>query len=165
MKGILGRTRIFFCIIICMIYGKVAQSQGRWDIKYSSIDSINSSFIGIEIRIDFKSFKADTLKESPNWMERKLLSNEDTVVLTLDGESRIYKENWKLYPDHGILREQSLISIDKQEKIQIKEVFLVAIADSAFVIEVISYDSMGEKKKQKGIVYKCNIKGILTRGD
>jgi hypothetical protein len=165
MRGILSRKREFVYIIAIMININNVLAQGVWNIYYLPVDSLKGSFIGKEIRLDFKSFSADTLRGNPDWMERKLLSNEDTVTLILDGECRSYKENWKLYPDHGVLREQSLVSIDKKEVEQIKEIFLESVNESSIIIEVAVYDLKGHKRKQKGIVCKCDIKGILIKVD
>ena len=49
-------------------------SQGAWDMKYVSIDSVNSSFIDKEVRLDFKASKNDIVNGKVSVFDiRKLL--------------------------------------------------------------------------------------------
>jgi hypothetical protein len=165
MKRILFRKTAVIVIFAILIFNVKVLAQGSWNIKYLPIDSLNGSYVGKEIRIDFKSFSTDTLNESPEWMERKLLSKEDTIKLIANGMCKSYKESWKLYPDHGVLSDQSLVCLDKHEWVQIREIYLVSISDNSIAIDFLAYDSKGLKKKQKSVLCKCDIKGILIKLD
>src|SRR5687768_1541104 len=89
------------CIIVSFVINiKSAFSQGSWDIDYLPIDSINNSFIGKEIRLDFKSNRVDTLDKAIDvFLIRRLLLNKDTISLTIDGKRYKVKENWIFYVD------------------------------------------------------------------
>ena len=136
-------------------------SQGGWFIKYLPTDSLNHTYLGKEIRIDFKSSKDDTLRGEIN--ERKLLSKSDTINLEIDGQILKFSEHWRLYIDYGILKDQFLESIEncERKKIVLKEMFLISINDSSLIVEVVEYDSLNQNKKQKIVVDRSIIKGLL----
>ena len=151
-------------------------AQGAWNMKYVAIDSVNSSFINKEIRLDFKSSKDDTINGKVSVFDiRKLLSKQDTVNLDIKG--RLYKfiENWKTYVDHGILKEQILVSANQKqendEKLMIKEMFVVSIDDSTLTLKISIYPASSCKKKKEDkkseevdiIISKSILKGVLLR--
>jgi hypothetical protein len=172
MKNLMSYKSFFKNGIICIIAvtsGAGAFSQGAWNIKYMSLDSLNTSFIDKEIRIDFKRSNADSLNGEVNVLDiRRLLSVRDTVDLKINDKSQRFVEQWKFYVDHGDLSEQFLETANKSEKerIQIKEMFLKSINDSSLILEVVMYGSFGEnkeqRKKQRLIVNKSVIKGLLV---
>ena len=151
---------IIFIIVMLSCCTKVF-SQGGWFIKYLPTDSLNHTYLGKEIRIDFKSSKDDTLRGEIN--ERKLLSKSDTINLEIDGQILKFSEHWRLYIDYGILKDQFLESIEncERKKIVLKEMFLISINDSSLVVEVVVGDPLNQNKKQKIVVDRSIIKGLL----
>ncbi len=85
-------------------------SQGAWNLKYFPTDSLDNSFIGKEIRIDLKSSSTDTLLYSKidAFDIRWLLYRKDTVSIMIEDYPIDFIEEWRIYPDHGVLREQFL---------------------------------------------------------
>lgn len=157
------------CIIVMMVCNIRAFSQGSCDVKYISLDSLNTSFIGKQIRIDFKSSEFDTLQGEVNVLDiRKMLSSRDTVNLEIGNKSIRFTEKWKVYVDHLALSEQCLESVGKHEKqkIRIKEMFLESLNDSSVVLRILFSDSPNQNKKQnkkeKMVIKKSAIKGILV---
>lgn len=144
-------------------------SQGAWNIKYVSIDSLDSASIGKELRIDFKSFISDTLKAPvKNGFEvRKLLgAKRDTITLDLDGQFMQFVENWKLYVDQGSISDQILEEVENtaKQKVFIREMYLVSMDERTLTLEVIVHKSLGEKKEQNKktiIINKSIVKGVL----
>ena len=162
----------FLIVIICISLSFLVNirnsfSQGSWDIDYFVIDSLNNSFIGKVIRLDFKSNDADTLDSVVDaFLVRKLLSNKDTITLKIEGKYYSVKENWKVYVDHGSLQDQTLESVDKSVKhrIVIKDMVLVSVDDSAIVINAIIHSSETGKRTNKGRRPKeCQIRVDKTR--
>ena len=151
---------IIFIIVMLSCCTKVF-SQGGWFIKYLPTDSLNHTYLGKEIRIDFKSSKDDTLRGEIN--ERKLLSKSDTINLEIDGQILKFSEHWRLYIDYGILKDQFLESIEncERKKIVLKEMFLISINDSSLIVEVVVGDPLNQNKKQKIVVDRSIIKGLL----
>ena len=105
------------CSIVILICSISAYSQGAWDINYISLGALNTSFIGKEIRIDFKASNVDTVNGEVKALAiRKLLSTKDTVSLSINNKSVRFIEHWKFYVDHGALADQYLESLTKEVK-------------------------------------------------
>jgi hypothetical protein len=151
-------------------------SQGAWDLKYISIDSLNSSFINKEVRLDFKTSKDKPINGKVSVFDiRKLLSKQDTVNLDIKG--RLYKfiENWKTYVDHGVLTEQTLVSVNQEQendkKLVIREMFVVSIDNSTLTLKISIYPASSCKKTKEDkkseeleiVISKSILKGVLLR--
>ncbi|QTY26815.1 hypothetical protein [Flavobacterium sp. CS20] len=152
-------------ILFLMISATSVFSQGAWDIKYIPLDSLSPELIGKEVRIDFKTSVTDTLQGEVKALDiRKLLSKKDTVSLVLGGELVKFKESWKLYVDHGALREQTLERVETtgDERIYISEMYLGSIDEVTLTLEVVVCKPSG-KSKESVIVNKSNVKGFLLR--
>ncbi len=106
------RSKIIFLVAISNLLSSNIEAQGSWNIRYHPIDSVNESFIGKEIRIDFKAQASDQIGDRKINI-RRMLGRRDTVSLTIDRVHRRFLENWKIYVDHGSLVEQTLNSVDK----------------------------------------------------
>ncbi len=146
-------------------YSPGSYSQGAWNLKYTPIDQLGKELVGSEVRIDFKSSINDTLSGVVSPISiRKLLSNNDTVHLTFDHGREIFIENWKLYPDHGVLNEQELVNLNGSV---IREQILESISKNVLTIRVkifrknrneYEFDSEEEinieRNIVKGIIYK-----------
>lgn len=152
-------------VLFLMISATSVFSQGAWDLKYIPLDSLSPELIGKEVRIDFKTSVTDTLQGEVKALDiRKLLSKKDTVSLVLGGELVKFKESWKLYVDHGALREQTLerVGTTGDERIYISEMYLVSIDEETLTLEVVVCKPSG-KSKEAIIVNKADIKGFLLR--
>lgn len=106
-------------------------------MKYLTLDSLNESFIGKELRIDFKS-KGTRKTKHPERNIRKIFSKCDTVTLDLSDRSLRFAENWKIHVDHGALFDQTLQSVDEidNEKLVIREMFVRAINTSSITLDI-----------------------------
>src|SRR5688572_10501900 len=115
-------------------------AQGGWDLNYIPINSLNSNHIGQEIRIDFKTSDLDTLTGTINI--RSLLFYTDTTLLFVNYDPVPFQEVWRIYVDHGILREQILegVPIRKKKNITIREMFLNSISDSVITVTACTYE-------------------------
>lgn len=155
----------FLLILFLTISEGYAFAQGSWDIIYTPIDSLSPALIGKEVRIDFKGTDSDTLKGEVKALEiRSLLSKEDTVTLFLEGESVKFKENWNLYVDQGELRSQTLerVGTAADEKIYIKEMYLVAADQKNLTLEVIISNPSG-RTRASIVIRKSDVKGVLQQ--
>lgn len=115
-------------------------AQGSWDLKYFPLDSLNDSFIGKELRIDFKSgITAESEFFDSN--VRTIFLRRDTVALRLFDQVIRFVENWKIYADHGALSDQTLRSVggSEHEQIIIKEIFARAIDGYLLTVDVYIY--------------------------
>lgn len=159
------RKRIVFiiAILVCSIS---VYSQGTWDINYISIGALNTSFIGKEIRIDFKASNVDTVSgEVKTLAIRRLLSKKDTVSLIVNNKSVEFIEHWKLHVDHGVLTDQYLESITKEvkKKISIKGMFLESINDDSLILQaIVCMPNSKREVKERIVISKSVIKGILV---
>ena len=142
-----------------------ALGQGAWNLKYLPVDSLNDSFNGKELRIDFKSKTAHKSKH-PEKNIRKIFSKNDTVTLNLSNEAIQFVENWKVYVDHGVLSDQTLQSVggSNNEKLVIGEMFVRAITKSSISVEVYTY-RLGSKDRlsvQEIKIDRSLIAGVLV---
>lgn len=156
------KKTVFTLIMIVCSLG--AFSQGGWNMKYIPISSIDTTYLGKEIRIDFKANELDTINGEVKILEiRRLLSNRDSVQLSVNGKEINFIEIWRLYVDQGILREQSLESINNN-RIQIKEIVLKSINDLTLTFEISIYDNKCNPSvmKENIIIKKSKIKGFLV---
>lgn len=155
---------VLIMILTFTCISSAAFPQGAWDIEYGEIQSLDRTWVGKEIRVDFKSAILDTFSE--NSYIRNLLQKRDTASIELDGEWRLFSEDWRIYPDHGILREQQLAEIGTKN--YIKKMTLISLSDTVITIEVdfhSVYRSLFAEKelvsKQTLIIERDKIKGIL----
>lgn len=152
------------CFIVVL---SVAQAfgQGSWDMLYLPLDSINSSLLGKEVRVDFKQSELDNYSKRTH--VRRLLSKRDTVSIQISEKNYLFVEQWKFYVDHGVLKEQTLGCVDEkwQADIYIKEVYLKGITDQFFNLEVKLYskESSSPKSLEKITIPKSQVKGVLIR--
>ncbi len=154
------------CSIVILICAISAYSQGSWDINYISLGALNTSFIGKEIRIDFKSSNVDTVNgEVKSLAVRKLLSKKDTVSLVINNKSVELIEHWRLYVDHGVLADQYLESVTQQVKkrIYIKGMFLESINDDSLILQAtVCMPNSKSEVKERIVISKSVIKGLLV---
>ena len=151
---------IYFILILGSYH---SYGQGAWTIEYLPLDSINKSFIGKEIRIDFRKNTADTIKGKISPLSiRKLLSTVDTINLTLiNNEPAVFAERWKLYPDQGALKDQYLQRTDARDgDAWIKEMYLRGITRNFLSVEVYLYSDKSQGK-QEILIPKSLVKGML----
>ncbi|MBA3986166.1 MAG: hypothetical protein H0X63_06270 [Flavobacteriales bacterium] len=162
-KSIINFFQKIILFIFLMMSITSAFSQGFWNIEYIPIDSLNLSLIGKEVRLDFKTSITDTIQGKVSGI-RYLLLKKDTVSIVLGGKFLIFRENWKVYIDHGLLQEQTLESIENNgdERIILREMYLVSIDEATLTLEVIVYNSYG-KNKESIIITKSDVKGVLLR--
>lgn len=154
------------CSIVILICSISAYSQGAWDINYISLGALNTSFIGKEIRIDFKASNVDTVKGEVKALAiRKLLSTKDTVSLSINNKSVEFIEHWKFYVDQGVLADQYLESVTKEvkERICIKGMFLESINDDSLVLQaMVCLPNSKSEVKERIVISKSVIKGLLV---
>ena len=170
-------VKMTFVFIILFINTSLF-SQGAWDMKYVSIDSVNSSFIDKEVRLDFKASKNDIVNGKVSVFDiRKLLLKKDTVDLEIKGRFYKFIENWKIYVDHGVLKEQTLVSVNQEQeqenerKFVITEMFIVSIDNDTLTLKITIYLASSCEKTVKYkkseeldiVLNKSILKGILLR--
>ena len=163
----INSLKIIFVFIFFLGAFSNGNCQGEWNLKYIPIDSLQYDLIGQEIRIDFKSNNLDTINGYIDaFTIRKLLSRNDTINLTINGTENTFIENWKIYFDCGVLSSQTLV--DPQNRLSIKEIYLINFTDSTITVRVNFYKYKNYHSKK--IVYymskiivinKSIIKGIL----
>ncbi len=142
-----------------------AVGQGAWNLKYLPLDSLNGSFIGRELRIDFKS-KATRKAKYPERNIRKIFSKRDTVTLNLSDQAIQFVENWKIYVDHAVLSDQTLqsLGVSDGEQLVIREMFVRAVSKSSITVEVYTYRPGSNERLsvQQINVDKSLIAGVLV---
>lgn len=149
---------IAFIMLFNLVY-----SQGGWDLKYIPISLVDKSFIGKEIRIDFKDSINDEIHEQKisKFKIRNLLSHESTIDLFILEESLEFKESWNLYVDQGFLNEQFLInSLNPSHKIH--QIYIENLDEDSFYLRA-NYNINGTEKIISLNIKKKLIKGILTK--
>uniref|UniRef100_UPI004049CA71 hypothetical protein n=1 Tax=Flavobacterium sp. TaxID=239 RepID=UPI004049CA71 len=141
-------------------------AQGVWNIKYISIDSLNTKLVGKEVRLDFKTSEYDTLNK--DFDIRYVLSKNDTVTLEVDGQNIELIEDWKFYVDHGVLKDQTLQIKTKHQVI--REQFIESINDATIVVKMNFYKPANCKTQKMTLsesklvtIDKKLIKGVLFR--
>lgn len=161
----------FFLTAFFVGFVTLSFAQGGWDLAYIPTDSIDKNLAGKEVRFDFKSSSSDTISGTVSTLKiRGLLSKKDTVNLKIDGEVKVYIEEWKYYVDHGILSDQNLKGID--DTYYIKELFVESISDSTIKVKANFYNNEKCKSQKKVLsdskiieIDKEMIKGVLYRRD
>src|SRR5262245_34731946 len=124
----------------CAIFSHaISHAQGAWNINYLPVKSIDSTFIGKEVRLDFRRNSSDTLTGPIKPFEaRKLLSTSDTVKLEIGKDSMRFVETWKIYVDHGVVSEQFLQCIEEgQSEVWIKELYLKSVTRLFFTFDAV----------------------------
>jgi hypothetical protein len=162
-------------ILMALISNMSGLSQGVWDMNYVPVNLLNESYLGKEVRLDFKSTKKDRVRNNKVISIRKLLSTRDTFTLNFESQVLQFKENWIFYPYHGILSEQNL-EFDKtnSQKFQIREIYINSISNSTITIQTCLY----YLEKTEYLKYVCKsqidlkisidknlIKGVLFRSE
>ena len=140
------------------------QSYGTWDIKYVKGEEIDSTFLGKEVRIDFKSNEDDSLSDKT--IVRRLLAESSVVKILINNVDIEFREVWKLYPDHGVLNEQMLESVGSNDRgiIQIKGIYLNDINDNSLILKANVFFVNDGKFSYKMIdIDRKDIKGILVK--
>ncbi len=90
------------------------------------------------LRLDFKSGSLDTLKGKVEFLEiRSLLSTKETVFISSNNKIYHFIENWKLYPDHGVLRDQKLYTFDSN--LIVEEIIMESILDTVILVTMKFY--------------------------
>ena len=154
------RTILIFFYILILTSG--AYAQGGWDILYTPIEKVDTSYYEKEIRIDFKRSKRDNLAKSKisKISIRGLLIGEDAITLTIFDEGITFVEKWNIYPDQGFLQDQFLEST-ADSLTRINAIILKKIVyDSVFVIADLTKENKNYKVELE--IDKTFIKGILT---
>src|SRR5687767_6711279 len=132
------KTIFFICVLACLSYAN-SFAQGVWNINYVPTSSVDSTFIGKEIRLDFKRNNTDTIAGTVKSLPiRKLLSTTDTIKLEIGKDSMSFVEVWKIYPDHGVVSEQFLQCLEAgQSEVWIKEFYIKSISRLYFTLEAV----------------------------
>jgi hypothetical protein len=144
-------------------------AQGTWSIDYIPIDSLNSSFLGKEVRLDFKSSVSDTLYREYSVFGKLntrhlLLSKKDTISIDISEERLLFKENWVIYADGASLDDQTIEYVGKQRKYKkayIKEMFITSMNQASIVLECRFYTFNKNSKAKK---YNITIDKLLVKG-
>ena len=161
-------------LLVCLLFNFSLYSQGVWNIRYTPLESINRDFIGKNIRIDFKASENDTLVNKSRLFIRGLLSNEDVIELEINNRIVTFKENWNVYPDHGVLNEQNLRSsnVDTNKTIIIEKLILKGIHDKYLILKAdvteasnCNGKNINDLNEFEISVKKSEIKGILSKYD
>jgi hypothetical protein len=138
---------------VFVIFRLNAFAQGSVNIEYVAIDSVNQSFIGKEIRIDFKSsMENDSQFVNGHVPILALLRSRDTFSLKIKNESVKFTERWITYPDEALLRAQGFRSLYLNTPIQIYEMILEHIDTNSIHVSATIYDldnSYSELDKKK----------------
>ena len=155
------KTTLSIVIVLCIAHLQ-SYSQGAWNIKYVPTGSVDSTFIGKEIRLDFKKNSTDTVTGPVQALSiRKLLSATDTVKLEIGKDSLSFVEVWKIYPDHGVVSEQFLQCLETgQSEVWVKEFYIKSISRLYFTLEAVIYRASSQEKRQVWIP-KAKVKGVL----
>jgi hypothetical protein len=124
--------KLIFMLLGISIFSQDCLSQGSVDIEYFPINSVNQSFIGKEIRIDFKSANNVNVPTS--------ILTRDTFTLKIKNDSIKFIEKWLMYADEVLLREQSFRSRDLNNAIQIYELILEHIDAASITVSATIYD-------------------------
>ena len=157
--------------IIVLLFPFVGLGQGAWNIGQIDVDSLSDSFIGKEIRINFKSQKELMISTpSPIKWARSFERSEDTVKLKLSLGEIAFKENWRTWCDHGVLNEQSLISIGKGTKWIIGSMQLQGITSDAILVtaqlnEIKTRGKFSNQLEESISIKKDLIRSILYDSD
>lgn len=114
--------------LVFALFGNNTFAQGSVDIEYFSIDSINSSFIGKEIRIDFKSLEKSEA-DQPKIAKSALFG--DTFSLEINNKKTVFIEKWVFYIDEKRLKDQSFRSRNLHSDIQIHEMTIEHMNDTS----------------------------------
>jgi hypothetical protein len=127
------------CSIIFIVFTISIYAQGSVDIEYYPIDSINQSFIGKEIRIDFMIYEDYQIIDSAMTF-RSFLKSEDTFSLKIQKKLVQFKEKWLLYPDEALLRDQTCRSVNSKDPILIREIILERVDLNSITVTIAIYD-------------------------
>lgn len=149
--------------IVFLMFFNSAFSQGGWDIKYVPTSMVDKTFVGMEIRIDFKDSINDNLcKEKVSKLKvRRLLFSESTVNLVVLGESLTFKEDWNLYVDQGFLKDQFLVDTSNPSR-KINQIYIEDFNKDSFYLRA-TYNIDETEKNINFKVKKKLIKGILIK--
>lgn len=157
---------VFFALMLGIT--SIGYSQGGWDLYYLPIDSLKTSLIGEEIRLDFKSYDEDTINGIVGLHIRKLLSTKDTVNIIIDGVQQRYYENWVFYVDHGVLSDQFLKEI--KGNTTIIEIILLDYNNSTLTLNMSFYQHLENNPTKKLLkenkiisLNRSILKGVLIR--
>src|SRR5262245_29122634 len=134
------KTIIILCCFVSLIHTR-SHAQGAWNIKYVPTSSVDSTFIGKEIRFDFKKDVADSIQRDGKPISgRNMLSKEDTVKLVIGDDTTRFVEEWKIYADHGVISEQLLQCIEPgQDEVWIKEFYIKSMSRLYFTVEAVIF--------------------------
>lgn len=164
-KNITVNKTVLF-LIFFNIY-TFSYSQGGWDLGYVPLDSINESWINKEVRIDFKSTNDDEIKGIVNTFAiRKLLSSKDTITLNIGDSSVKFIEDWKVYVDQGLLKNQYLKSIEAKECL-IDKIIIEELNNTTIVVKL-NFLNLNKCKydcASSVVISKFLIKGFLYKKD
>ena len=141
-------------------------AQGGWDMIYLPVSSVDSLLIGKEVRLDFKCGSKDVVEGNINRLAiRKLLFKSDTVTLKVAGKKRKFVESWRFYPDHGILKDQTLKEIGKNCYIQ--QLLIKSISRKFITLTGGTYDLTTKTliNNHTFVVKKSMIKGVLYKNN
>ena len=138
-------------------------AQGAWNINYIPTRSIDSTFIGKEVRLDFKRNSSDTLSGPVKSLGiRNLLSTKDTVKLEIGKDSMRFVEVWKIHVDHGVVSEQFLQCLEEgQSEVWIRELYLKSVTRLFFTFDAVIFRERSQEKRQIWIP-KAKVKGVLV---
>lgn len=164
------KRNCLFLICILLHYCTIGFCQGSWNIKYVPINNVDSFLIGKEVRIDFKKSSKDNFEGKFKTLNiRELLMINDSIKINFQDKLMNFREDWKIFADHGVLKDQSLILFPKKS-ILIKEMFLIGINKNYINVNCYIYEA---GLSQKSIIYKktekilefniSEVKGILIK--
>ena len=149
-------------VIVPCFFSVASFAQGAWNINYIPTRSIDSTYIGKEVRLDFKRNSSDTISGIVKSLDiRGLLSTKDTIKLEIGKDSMRFVEVWKIYVDHGVVSEQFLQCLEEgQSEVWIKELYLKSVTRLFFTFDAVIFRERSQEKRQIWIP-KAKVKGVL----
>ena len=148
-------------VLLTILLSQKSNSQGGWDINYLPINVVDESYIGREIRVDFRQSLGDILNDNTvsKLKIRELLYRQDSITLKIRDVEMVFTEKWLLYPDQGLMRDQYLVSETLPTR-RITKVILKKVSHEELCVEMI-LSVEGEDSSFMIRLDKDLIKGIL----
>lgn len=160
------RKICFLQLFILLALTEMVYAQGGWNINYGPLNMVDSSFIGKEVRFDFKQSGIDTLLSSTisKINVRELLHRQDSVELNVAGKKINFIERWEFYSDQGFVQDQYLESFGSSgtTPFKIEKMILKKISNKFIYVEA-DFIQDGNILKVEIELSKKVIKGVLVK--
>lgn len=163
------RSMLFILLMSQASY--FAFGQGRWNIGYIEVDSIETSHIGKSVRIDFRHHSSEGNATS-KWV-RSYVIPEDSATITLNGRQLRVTEKRNIYVDHGSFDDQYLEILDDDNALveRIYDTKLIEIEGDKFkfLITVETYKIQNKRegkidsKAMEVWIHKGSLDGLMIK--